>query len=117
MPSPTSGNFKWKSWLGVSVILFLLYGAFNVLAAIGVPSSLHGHGAGAMGGLIVSTNADTKVLGQPLMTLFTSNPKLSDYLVAFMDTMCMMMMAFGLLQLAVAWYGLRTGQSWALWAL
>lgn len=110
-------TFRWRSRLGVATVVFLLYGLFNVFAAIQVPITLHAKGAGGLGALIVSASADSKVLGLPLDKLATANPALSDYLVAFMDTMCMMMMAFGILQVAVAWFALRRGQRWALWAL
>ncbi len=110
--------FRWRSWLGLAVVLFLLYGAFNFIAAIQVPLTLHAKGAGGtMGTLIVSAEADAKVLGQPLASLAQSDPALNDYLVAFMDTMCMMMMAFAILQVAIAWFALRRGHTWALWTM
>ena len=109
--------FRWRSWLGLSVVLFLLYGAVNVVFAIFVPASLHAGGAAASGGLIVSVDVDSRVLGRSLESLPAADPGLNAYLVTFMDTMCMMMMAFGLLQLAVAWFALRAGQAWALWSL
>ena len=107
--------FRWRSWLGLSAGLFLLYGAVNVFFAIFVPVSLHAGGAAAGGGLIVSVEADSRVLGRSLATL--AEPGLNAYRVSFMDTMCMMMMAFGLLQLAVAWFALREARAWALWSL
>ena len=110
-------KFSWKSLLGLSVLLFLLYGIFNVFAAIKVPTALHSMGSGAMGGLIVSNSADAKVLGQDLMSLPTTNQALNDYLVAYMDTMCMMMMGFGIFQVAIVWFALRKRQLWALWTL
>ena len=33
-------GFRWRSSLGASVILFLLYGAVNVVAALVVPTTL-----------------------------------------------------------------------------
>lgn len=117
MQMPNAFSFRWRSWFGLATILFLLYGAVNVFFAIFVPTSLHQGGAGAAGGLIVGTEADSKVLGRSLATVAQDDPGLSAYLVSFMDTMCMMMMAFALLQLGVAWFGLRRGQMWALWTL
>ncbi len=40
------GKFRWKSWLGASVILYLLYAAANVVAALVVPTTLARGGAG-----------------------------------------------------------------------
>lgn len=110
-------NFRWKSWLGFSVALFLLYGVVNVFFALMVPYSLHTQGAGAMGGFIVSDFADSKILGLSLKNIVSTNPRLNDFLVAFMDTMCMMMMGLGILHVAVAWFALRKRQLWALWTL
>lgn len=111
-------SFRWRSWLGLSVALFLLYGAFNVLLAIVVPLSLHRGGAGAFGGtLVLSESGDTTLLGRSLADLDKADPALGAYLVSFMDTMCAYMMAFALLQLGVAWFALRRGHPWALWSV
>ncbi len=50
---PNLWSFRWRSWLGLAVVLFLLYGAINVLAAVFVPLSLHMNGAGGAGGALV----------------------------------------------------------------
>ncbi len=111
-------SFRWRSWLGLSVALFLLYGAFNVFLAITVPVSLHRGGAGAAGGaLVLSPTADTALLGRSLAELDTADPRLGTFLVSFMDTMCAYMIAFGLLHLGVVWFALRRGQTWALWTV
>ena len=110
--------FHWRSFLGVGVILFLLAGLVNVFFAVFVPVSLHQGGPGAMGafGLVMSEATDAQVLGRSLADIGRQDPGLSAYLVAFMDTMCSMMMPLGILQLAVAWFALRAGQRWALGA-
>src|SRR5205823_4583216 len=45
----TSMVFRWRSWLGLAVALFLVYGAPNLLIAIAVPLTLQVGGAGALG--------------------------------------------------------------------
>jgi hypothetical protein len=53
--------FRWRSWFGLGVVLFLLYGALNFLAAVFVPLSLHTNGPGAVGGaLVLSPTADPR---------------------------------------------------------
>jgi len=37
MNTSSTFNFRWRSWLGMSVALLLFYGVTNVLAAIIVP--------------------------------------------------------------------------------
>ncbi|MSQ40650.1 MAG: hypothetical protein EXR55_03120 [Dehalococcoidia bacterium] len=96
--------------------MFLLYGVVNVFFAIYVPTTLHSKGAGGTDALIVSAEADSKVLGRTLTSLPQADPGLSDFLVAIMDTMSMMM-AFAILQVAIAWFALRRGHSWTLWVL
>lgn len=110
-------SFRWRSWLGLGVALFLFYGALNAFAAIFVPTSLHSGGAGAAGNtLVLSPMADTALLGRSLTDVQKADPRLGAFLVTFMDTMCAQMMAYAILQLGVAWFALRRGQAWALWA-
>ena len=45
------------------------------------------------------------------------NPKLDMLLVDSMTSMCAMMMGWGIMILATAWFGLRRGRSWTYWAL
>ena len=49
--------------------------------------------------------------------LHHDNPKLDTPLVDSMTSMCAMMMGWGIMILAAAWFGLRRGRSWTYWAL
>jgi hypothetical protein len=109
-------EFRWRSWLGACVAVFLLYGAFNAFAAIYVPLSLHFGGPAATGGLVMTDALDGALLGRTLDTIGRTDPRLATYLVTFMDTMCAQMMAFAIVELAVVWYALRRARRWALWA-
>src|SRR6266700_8001724 len=77
------GVFRWRSWLGASVILFLLYGAANVIAALLVPTTLVRGGAGATG-LVLDPDSDAYLAGgkQVLDALRQTNPKLDALLVS-----------------------------------
>lgn len=110
-------TFRWRSFLGLAVVIFLLWGALNFALAVIVPVSLHGTAAWAQQGLILGQEMDAAVLGPTLTAMSTRDPGFRAYLVSFMDTMCAFMMAYALLDLAVAWYGLRRGWRWALWTL
>ena len=111
--------FRWRSWTGVATVLFLLYGAANLLAAIIVPTTLITGGAGALGvgGVVFSGDADSYLLGSSLSALRGSNAKLDTLLVSSMVGMCGQMIALAGLFLAVTWFAFRRGQRWALWAL
>ena len=111
-------GFRWRSWLGASVILFLLYGAANVLAALLVPTTLVTGGAGATG-LVLDQDADAYLVGgkQAINALRHDNPKLDTLLVSSMVAMCSQMMAFAIVAILTTWFVIRRGQTWGLWAV
>ena len=110
--------FRWKSRLGVAVLLFLIIGGLNFVLAVAVPITLHLFGAASLGGqLVLGEGADhCAFLGRCLSDIERSDPAMAAFLVAFMDTMCAFMMSFAVLQIGVAWYALRRAQMWALWS-
>ena len=118
MNTSSTFNFRWRSWLGVAVALFLAWGALNAFLAVFVPVSLHRNGAGAVGGtLVLGAEEDAALLGRSLAAIARDDPKLNAFLVTFMDTMCAQMMAYAIVHLAVVWFALRRGQAWALWTV
>lgn len=87
MSTQPTFTFRWLSPLGISVTLFLAYGTLNVLVGLVIP--------------FLSRRTGTAG--------FATQPSL--------DLMTMLWLAFGVFQLGVAWFGLRQGQTWALWVL
>lgn len=110
---PTA-RFRWRSLLGTSVGLFLAWGLLNAALAVYVPFTLHTGGVSALGGLVLSTEADEALLGRTFAAIEAQDPRLAGYLVAFMDTMCAQMMGFAIAYIGIVWFGLRRGQGWAL---
>ncbi|MGE5072539.1 MAG: hypothetical protein ACM3MF_03855, partial [Anaerolineae bacterium] len=43
------------------------------------------------------------------------DPRLFDYITHIQVASCGLLMAFGATIIALAWFGIRTGQKWALW--
>ncbi len=88
--------FRWKSRLGVAVLLFLIIGGLNFVLAVAVPITLHLFGAASLGGqLVLGEGADhCAFLGRCLSDIERSDPAMAAFLVAFMDTMCAFMMSF-----------------------
>ncbi len=111
-------SFRWRSLLGASVILFLLYGAANVLAALSVPITLIRGGAGATA-VVLDPDSDAYLVGgkQVINALRSTNPKLDTLLVSSMVSMCAQMMAFAIVAILVTWFAIRRGQTWGLWAV
>jgi hypothetical protein len=107
-------TFRWRSWLGASVIFFLIFGVINVGLAIAVPATLHLNGS--FPGVVFGAG-DAQLLGRSFAGLRHDNPKLDMLLVDSMTSMCAMMMGWGIMILATAWFGLRRGRSWTYWAL
>ncbi len=108
---------RWGSWLGVGVVFFVIAALLNVLFAVFVPLRLHLQGAAASGFLVWSPEGDAALLGRSLKDVAAADPKLGTYLVTFMDTMCSMMMGWGLVSLGVAWFALRRAYLWSYWTL
>jgi hypothetical protein len=115
IPRSAAATLRWRSFLGISVGLFLAWGLLNAALAIYVPYTLHTGGPAALGGLILTAEVDEALLGRTYASIDAQDPRLAAYLVAFMDTMCAQMMAFAVAYIAVVWFGLRRGGGWALW--
>jgi hypothetical protein len=107
--------FRWRSQLGLSVGLFLAWGMLNAALAIYVPYALHTGGVTALGGLVLTPEADEALLGKTFSEINAQDPRLAAYFVAFMDTMCAQMMGFAVAYTSVVWFGLRRGHRWGLW--
>jgi hypothetical protein len=115
---PAMDGFRWRSWLGASVTLFLLYGAVNAVAALVVPTTLIHGGAGATA-VVIDPDSDAYLAGgkQVINELRQDNPKLDTLLVSSMVSMCAQMMAFAIVAILVTWFAIRRGQTWGLWAV
>lgn len=108
--------FTWASPLGVSVALFLLIGAFHVVIGVLTPiATREGHEWGT-GGVIYTTDADAIIFGKPTSEVRANEDvmKLRQITLAMISGL---LVGVGILEISLAWFGLRAGQPWALWAL
>src|SRR5215831_3013958 len=106
--NPGPVQFRWRSLLGVSVGLFLLFGILlNIVPALLVPLSLHLNGPAGAGWPVISNQADVE----------KHETRLGACFVSFMDTICAYMMSFGIVYVTLVWFALRRGQWWACWTL
>ena len=116
--NPGPVQFRWRSLLGVSVGLFLLFGILlNIVPALLVPLLLHLNGPAGAGWLVISNQADAALIGRSLADVGKHEPRLGAFFVSFMETVCAYMLSFGIVSVTIAWVALRRGHWWAFWTL
>ena len=112
--NPGPVQFRWRSLLGVSVGLFLLFGILlNIVPALLVPLLLHLHGPAGAGWLVISNQADATLIGRSLADVGKHEPRLGAFFVSCMDTVCAYMKSLGIVYVTIAWSALCRGQWWA----
>jgi hypothetical protein len=115
LPDQTSFNFQWFSPLGISVMLFLLYGGVYIL--IGGLSPFVLNTAVDQEILVISGRTDTIVFGHTPAELRRDNPELVQLRTLLLTITGGLLLTTGCFHLALTWFGLRQGQLWALIAL
>lgn len=121
----TDGAFTWASPLGISVLLFLAYGALYVFVGVVAGLVVSGALSGALGpdvssrALFNTTASDKAAFGlerEPLEIL-SNDPVFAAVRRLLLIVVSGLLTAAGTLVIAIAWFGLREGQAWALIAL
>jgi hypothetical protein len=115
MNDSSARQFRWLSPLGAAVALFLLYGAALTLA-LGIQWTIIMH-AGFPKALLTSERTDTLVFSQPPAVLYKDDAVLFTVERAEVDWRDGMAFCLGIAVIALAWFGLRRGQRWAMWTL
>jgi hypothetical protein len=67
--------------------------------------------------LLLNPAADRAMFGDSPQTLLANDASLALLYRLTFDLIGGLLFAFGILQVAIAWFALREGQAWALWAL
>ena len=109
MDGPT---FNWASPLGAGVALFLGWGLINVV--IGIVALIIGRGPLVADFLVLSPRTDAAMFGADPSALVREFPPLLALQRVLLIWLCATLAAFGLLVIAVSWFGLRRGEPWAL---
>ena len=117
MNTQNTFSFEWLSPLGISVLLFLIFGLMNVLVGVLTPFFVRPDRLVTGNTLFTSERADTILFGGSPSELITQNKPLGLLRLLLVFWLAGLLLGFGLFQLAVAWFGLRQGQGWALWSL
>lgn len=108
-------SFRWFSPLGASVALFSAIGALWVLiGALTVPL-LNRRGGSEI--LFVSHSTDTAYFGGSPSDLLASDAALLKFRTMLLTVVAGFLLLAGFTFIFLAWFGLRSGQVWALVAL
>ena len=108
-------EFRWLSPLGIGVALFLFYGTFYIF--IGALTPVMADTEMGRQVTVSSPEKDNALLGGRTPDLLKANPALAKVRAMLLNMVGGLLVAAGILVLAVAWFGLRQGQTWALAAL
>ena len=117
MTGQSALQFQWLSPLGVSVALFLLFGVLHVGIGVLAPLLTRSAAEPPPVYLLFSERSDTALFGAPPAQIAREHRALGLLRWLLLCWLAAVLFAFGVLQLAVAWFALRPGQTWALWAL
>ena len=115
MPNQVSFEFHWLNPLGLSVGLFLLYGAVYVFIGALTPFMSNTEIGRRVG--IISARTDRALFGDAPENLSRDNPAFATARTIIFNMLAGVLVTAGTLVIAVAWFGLRQGQAWALAAL
>jgi hypothetical protein len=101
------------------VAAFLASSVVYGLIAVGGLVVTHRYGVGRVPGspsLFLSAEIEAPMLGRPTAEPMAVSPGLARILGIVMDAFLGMMLGFAILLAAIAWFGIRDVQAWALWA-
>lgn len=108
-------EFQWHSSVGIATGLFLSYGVFSLVVS-GILTPLLARRMQRRI-LLIGPRSDTILFGRTPAELLDACPEVG----LVQHTLFMLpagaLMSFGILQLALTWYGLKNGEPWAFWAL
>ena len=110
----TDPGSSWSGALGAGVALFLGWGAFN--AVIGVVATIINVASSGLVAnfLVLSPRTDAAMFGGDPRDLVREFPALFALQRLLLSWLSALLVAFGLLVIAVTWFGLRRGEPWAL---
>lgn len=111
-----AAEFAWASPLGVAVALFLIIGAFHVIIGVLTPiGTREGREWGPLS-VIYTPEADAGIFGRPASEV-RANEDVMKLRQIMLPMVSGLLVGVGVLEVSLAWYGLRSGQTWALVAL
>jgi hypothetical protein len=113
-------ELHWFSLLGISVCLFILQAALTIVACAIVFALNPRITAAAYresGGFLLSGRMDSLFFGKSMAELIQDNPQMLEVDRYSLYVRAGIWIALGIFQIALAWFGMRQGQTWALWTI
>ena len=104
-------EFVWLSPLGIGVAFFLVWGALNVFLGILVPFVV---GRFPTEILVISPRSDAVVFDAPTKDILAREPSFDLFRSLTWHWFAGPLAAFGASAIAIAWFALRAGETWAL---
>lgn len=120
MNTPTGFEFRWLSPLGASILLFLLQGILTGIACLIVfafSPKITAASYRESGGFLLSGRMDSLFYGKSIKDLIQDNPQLLEIDRYSLYVRAGIWLGFAIFQIALAWFGMRQGQAWALWTI
>lgn len=114
--NPAAGpDFQWVSPLGVSRLLFLVIGALYLLIGVLAPFMIDAQPGRQV--LFASHRTDAAIFGEAPIDILNRDATLARLRTMLYFVIAAMLVMSGALIIALAWFGLRDRQAWALAAL
>jgi len=113
-------EFRWLSPLGISVFLFLLQAVLTIIACLIVfafNSQITATANRVKGGFMLSGRIDALFFGKTIEQIVQDNPQLLEIDRYSLYVRAGIWLALSIFQIALAWFGMRLGQTWAFWAI
>jgi hypothetical protein len=105
-------EFHWNSSLGISVILFLLYGLIYIVIGSLEPFMSQTSIGKTM--IVISPRTDEKLFGDKPEKILAENNLMANLRKIIFNMLAAMLLVSGILIISIAWFGLKTGNIWAL---
>ena len=108
-------GFAWSSKAGIAVVLFLVAGGVHLLIGALTPFVLRMMKPDST--LILSERSDSATYDRSTGEWMSAEPALRTYRNVVFHIVAGLLVAAGIMEILLAWFGVRAGMTWALAAL
>jgi hypothetical protein len=105
-------GFSWPSKVGVAVILFLVAGGVHLLIGALTPIVIRVMKPDNI--LLLSERSDSETYGRSTGDWMSAEPALRTYRNVLFHVLAGLLVAAGVMEVLLTWFGVRAGMTWAL---